>query len=195
MARSALWIAGFLDGCKGILRDGLNLGDDSIGVRDTMNGAPYGAYKGSGWYVGLYWKGGSGNYPRSQEGFDINLALGVDVTRVWAQSFTKQTADRFKRQGEFLDRIARTAELLMQGNSVVARACQSSYAEMLGSTANLDGVYREHFDRVTIGDIRGESPEWVGAVPNETSAPETVFVCSLAFSGLWFRKLLSEIAQ
>lgn len=195
MAKDALWLGAFLEGCKTVLQAGLSLDDNSVMRRDGGDGAPRGAYRGTKWFVGVYLGGATWGGGSSQETFSLNLAVGVDVTRIWSVGTTKQEAENAVRQGEFLSKIARTCELLMQGKSAVARACQSAYDSMMGGVANRDALYREHFDRPNIMTPRSEGPEWIAAVPNENTAPETIFVCSLTFSGLKLHKYLSEIEE
>lgn len=187
----AFELAAFLEGVASLVA---KVADDpaSVGVRPGNNGSPLGAYRGGGWYYGVYFAGLGGAWGQSQESYSVTLSAGVDITRVWTRGPTKDAGAWFLKAGELYERAAYLAELLMNAQgSVVARACQAQLTALYG-VGNEPGLFREHFDRLTFPAPREQAPErWLLAEPGE-DAP-VCYVCSLVFSGLKYHKLLSEL--
>jgi len=161
----------------------------TVGPRPGQDGRPLAAYRGGGWYYGVYWTGAQGAWGRSQESYSVSLSVGVDVTRVWARSPTMTKGEWFTQDGELYERVGYVAQLLLNTASGVARYCNAALAAL--EPGGPSGVFREHFDGFTTGGVRTESP--VGWLLAKDDDPHLCYVCSLRFSGLTYHKLSSEM--
>jgi hypothetical protein len=189
MAANGLFLPAFLAGVANVVRAGVDPSAEYVRPRPGQDGRPLGAYRGGGWFYGVYWASMSGAWGPSHEAFEVSLSCGVDITRVFAKSGTREAGPWFLQDGEIYERAAYVAQLLLDGRSGVARACQSALSEL--TAGDPDGLFREHFDTVSTGPVRTEDPvSWMLAADPD---PAAVYVCSLRFSGLTFHKLYSEV--
>lgn len=165
-------------------------GDSDTGTRPAGDGSPQAAYKGAGWYFGVYFNGAGGAWGGSQEGFAVSLSVGVDITRVVSTIPTAKRGEWFMQPGELLERSGYVVELLMRPGSGVRNSCQSAYDEMMGGTNRRNGTFQERFDKFTQSKPRPAPADWIVA-RNVERTP--ILVVSLTFSGLTFHKLRSEV--
>jgi hypothetical protein len=191
---AAFQIPAFLSGCTSLLvpvAESLHSpATKCLGIRPGGNGAPRAAYKGGEWYLGVYFTGLRGD--GTTEAYGANLSVGIDVTRILSRVPTAKQGSFILPDGELWEVIGRITEVFMQGGSVVANACRDAYATMAAASSKpVDGCYRERFNTFTVGSARTESGEWIAAEPEKSP---TIYVASVAFSGLKFYKLNSELS-
>lgn len=185
-------ISAFLGGVLARLRLAAPDNPERFGVRPGPDGRPLGAYKGGGWYYGIFFAGAQTASGLSHEAFELNMAAGIDVTRVWSRSPTAKQGEWFLQEGELYERIGYVSQLMMSGRegSVVANACNAALSEL--DAGDRKGTFHEHFDRVSIGRVTDKDPAGWLVSPSSQTADVVVFVCSLAFSGLRFTKKYAE---
>lgn len=185
---NGLFIPAFLSGVANLVADAAPSAD-YVRPRPGPDGRPLGAYRGGGWFYGVYWSGMAGAWGGSHEAFEVSLSCGVDITRVWTRSGTRDVGEWFLQEGELYERAGYVAQLLLNGQSEVARSCQAALSTL--EAGDPSGLFREHFDTVNVGGVRVEDPvNWMLAADPDKAA---VYVCSLRFSGLTFHKLYSEL--
>lgn len=184
-----LWIPAFLDGVRTIV-DNAAGGEGKCSIRPANDGKPGAAYKGGGWYFGVYFAGA-----RSMGGSDdltLSLACGVDVTRVIADVPTARLGDWFLQDGELHQKAAEVTELLMEVDLNVARACNAAWDRRAGGQRS--GQFYEYFDTANVGAVTLAPASWVmGRDGKGNNSP--VYFARLAFSGLKMSKLRSEVRK
>lgn len=189
MMPGAMWIPAFLQGVRDHVAKAIPT-QEQCRVRPSNDGRPGAAYQGGGWFVGVYWAGGQSSQGQSHESANLSLGVGVDVTRVQPAVPTRKLGDWFLQPGELHSVVGTVCELLLEQNWQVARLCNEAYARMLGG--NLDGQFYEHFETATVGAVVNAPPQWILGVEADNSP---VYYVRLAFAGLKFNKLRSEMAK
>lgn len=162
---------------------------EAVKVRPGPDGRPLAAYRGGGWHYGVYWPGMSGAWGPSHEAYEVTFTVGIDITRVWAKSPTKDVGEWFLQEGELYERMGYVSQLILRGNSQAARACQAALSVL--DKGDPAGLFREHFDSVQCRGVRTEDPvSWLLA--KDTDA-HVCYVGSLVFSGLTYHKKYEEL--
>lgn len=184
----SMMVPGLLEGVRRIVVAAAT-GDQDTGCRWGGDGSPQAAYKGGGWFFGVFFNGAGGATGTSQEELCASLSVGVDITRVLGDI---PTADGkwFLAAGELLERAGYVVELLMRPGSGAANSCQTAYDEMVGGVNRRNALYRERFDRFTFAKPRPAPNSWIIGKDTKKTA---LVVVSLTFSGLMFHKLREEM--
>lgn len=157
-----------------------------VGVRPGGDGRPMAAYKGGGYFAGVYFAG-SVNTGVGLEDYDVTVRVGVDLTAVLGDIPTAKMGDWLTGDGGLYAVADAITEGILRGDSVVARLCNQ---ERTGDETR--GQFYEDFRTVTCSPARVVPADWIVGRNARTDDP-TVMVISLTFGGLKFHKKLSEI--
>lgn len=181
-------IPAFLKGVAKLTAD--LFGSNEIVAIRGENGAPRYSYKGGEWFFGVYFGGASGGTGGAIGDYTGTLAVNVDITRCVHRVPTGKQGDWIAGDDDLYARASRLSQRLMNPDYVVANACN----EFLWNSNDPAGKFYDHFDTFSLGNVRGESCEWIGAAPDDKKCP-AVLVLTLALAGLSFTKVIAELPK
>lgn len=188
---AGMWLPAFLQGVRDLVETVAPKGDAQVSVRPGPDGRPGAAYKGAGWYFGVYWAGASGVWGESVEALNLNMGCGVDITRVQPKVPPSKLGEWFMQPGDLHSMVAQVVEVLTEQNWQVADACNNALSRMLAG--DRDAVFYEHFDSVRVGAVMNEPPDWILGTDAPKNSP--VYVVKASFTGLKLNKLDSELRK
>lgn len=183
-----MWIAGFLAGVRDIVQTVAPKAQ--CAVRPSNDGRPGAAYKGGGWFFGVYFAGLRSDQGSSHETMNLSMAVGVDVTRVQPKVPTAELGTWFMAEAELFQAVGLVVEVLTEQNWQVARLCNEAYSRIMGGTR--DGSFYEHFDSLNVGGVVNAPPNWIMGVEGQNSP---VYYCRATFTGLKFNKFDSQLRK
>ena len=181
-------IAALLKGVRQRVEDVSGLPTAVVGIRPGANGRPFAAYKGGGYYAGVYFAG-LVNTGTGLEDFDVTVRVGVDVTAVLGDIPTAVMGDWLIGDAGIYPIADKVIEGMLRGDSVVANLCNGQ----LGGDETR-GKFYEDFVTVSASPARTESAEWVAARQGKSMDP-TIQVVSAVFGGMKYHKILTEIPR
>ena len=138
-------IDALLVGTLDALQQTQNIPDTALGIRPGKSGKPYAAYKGGGWYYGLYFDG-CHNGP-SQDGMSLELvySVGIDITRVLPQIPTAKRGEWLTHRDELYCRGMSIYQMMLRFDSVLATYCNTALESRYNIPAGAGIAFYEDF--------------------------------------------------
>ena len=175
-------IKAVLQAVEEVLTGALALPSEAVGIRNGGDGKPAGAYKGGGWFAGIYFAGMNNTPNTEMTGKEREISIGVDLTRVLAKVPSAKRGAFMLNDEELIQRALDIDEAILAGDGIITAACNAKMIPF----ADKECFY-EDFSTGDMQPPRSESPEWLLQEPDVNQALP-IWVVSMRFSGLKYVK-------